>query len=148
MAVISIRYPLCSIERQPEMRPVDITDITRAKEYHQRREAERRQRSEALRQRWLQTVRAAVTALAPRFPAIEGVYLFGSLTQTGRFRSDSDIDIAVLCSDLESESRFWQALETELSRSVDLRPLRGGVAEAVRLQGECIYERKDPSAAE
>ncbi len=64
------------MQGRPEMRTIDTA---RAKEYHQRREAKRRQRSEALRQHWLQTVQTAGAALAPRFPAIKGVYLFGSL---------------------------------------------------------------------
>ena len=87
-------------------------------------------------------MRAAITHLAPGFPALERVYLFGSLLQPGRFRPDSDIDLAVECDDLETESLFWRALERALQRDVDLRPLVEPIRSEVERYGELIYERK------
>jgi predicted nucleotidyltransferase len=105
-------------------------------EYHRRREEERFREREALRQERLERVRAAVALLAPRFPAVAGVYLFGSILQPGRFPASSDVDVAVDCTDLEEESRFWRSLEEALEWTVDLRPRRGGVARAVETYGE------------
>ena len=54
---------------------------------------------------------------------------------------DSDIDVAVECDSLEAESAFWRALERDLRRDVDVRPLAGAVAQAVEDWGERIYGR-------
>ena len=66
-------------------------------------------------------------------------YLYGSLLRPGGFRADSDIDLAVACDSLETESVFWRALERELERNVDLRPLAGVIAEVVEREGERVY---------
>jgi predicted nucleotidyltransferase len=116
------------------------------REYHQRRGEERLREREALRAEVLESVRAAVLRLAPRFPAVQTVYLFGSLVQPGCFRPGSDVDLAVECDDLETESRFWRALEEDLHREVDLRSRRGGVARAVEAYGERCYDRDLPAA--
>ncbi len=57
---------------------------------------------------------------------VRSAYLFGSLTQAGRFRSSLDIDIA---------------LERELQRDVDVRPLTGAVKAIATQTGELVYER-------
>lgn len=67
------------------------------------------------------------------------VYLFGSLLCPGRFDAESDIDVALECDEIEAETPFARALERELATAIDLRPLRGGVAEAVRDHGEKVY---------
>ena len=66
-------------------------------------------------------------------------YLYGSLLRPEGFRCDSDIDLAVACGSLETESAFWRALERELERNVDLRPLAGVIAEVVEREGERVY---------
>ncbi len=117
--------------------------IEAARAYWRRREAREREAREALRQRRYQAVREAVRRLAPAFPAMRAVFLYGSLARPETFRPESDVDLAVLCDDLETEGRFWQALERVLRLDVDLRPCTGAVAEAVEAYGECLYERKD-----
>ena len=109
------------------------------REYHARRDAKRRADREALRQVKLEQARAAIRRLAPDFPAVCRVYLFGSLLRSGRFHAGSDVDVAIECHDLETETPFARALERELAIAVDLRPLRGAVAEAVRFEGEKVY---------
>ena len=47
------------------------------------------------------------------------------------------------CDTLETESAFWRALERELERDVDVRPLSGTIAEAVANEGELVYGRQD-----
>jgi len=118
-------------------------DLKAARQYYYEREARRRAQREAERQRWLHRVRQAISRLAPRYPGVRRVYLFGSLVQPERFRPDSDIDVALECDTLETESAFWRALERELGRDVDVRPLTGAVAEAVIHGGEQVYERQD-----
>lgn len=106
------------------------------RETFKHREEERLRAREALRQEMLSRTRAAVARLAPTYPTVAGVYLFGSLLDPGRFTAASDIDIAVDCADLEEESRFWRALEEALAWNVDVRPRRGPIARAVELYGE------------
>ena len=43
---------------------------------------------------------------------------------------------------VETESAFWRALEQELGREVDVRPLTGAIAETVADGGEQIYGRE------
>ena len=114
------------------------------REYHARRDADRRAAREALRQRTLVAARAAIRRLAPRYPAIREVFLFGSVLQPGWFTDQSDLDVAAKVDDLEAEGTFVRALEAELHRQVDLRPLEGAVRNAVETEGERVYERKVP----
>jgi len=114
------------------------------REYRARRDRELPQEREALRLEVLEATREAIRRSAPLFPAIRAVYLFGSLLQPGRFRPDSDVDVAVDCDDIEVETPFWRKLEEALKRDVDLRPRIGAVARAVEEEGERCYERKVP----
>ncbi len=91
--------------------------------------------------RCLAETRNAVSRLAPGFLGISAVFLFGSVLAEGRFTPASDVDLAVDCDNVATESRFWQALEGELRFPVDLRPRQGAIAAAVEWGGECIYER-------
>jgi predicted nucleotidyltransferase len=115
------------------------------REYHLEREAERLAGREALRRQVLAQVREAISSIAPRHPAIRAVYLFGSILQPGRFTLRSDVDLAVDCDDLASETPFWRDMEIALQRNVDLRPREGAVARAVAAYGEICYAREtDP----
>lgn len=112
-----------------------------SREYHAQRERDLREEREALRREALDRARAAIRRWAPSFPAIRAAYLFGSILQSGRFHKLSDVDVAVDCDDLETETPFWRALEEELERNVDLRPRVGPIAAAVEEYGELCYER-------
>jgi len=125
-----------------------VVDSRAAREHYREREARRRAQREAERRQWVDRVREAVSRLVPQHPGVRRVYLFGSLTQPGRFRPDSDIDVAMECDTLEAEGVFWRALERELERDVDVRPLVGAVAEAVARGGEQIYGRQDTHPGE
>jgi predicted nucleotidyltransferase len=116
--------------------------VQRARQYHERLENQRRLEREQLRLERYQRVRAAIQRLAPAYPHLRAVYLFGSLVQPGRHSLASDVDVAVECDDLAAASEFWRALETELDADVDLRPCKGVVAWAVRTYGEPVYERE------
>lgn len=114
------------------------------REYHARRDQERRAEREALRLAALERARAAIRQRAPELPAIRAAYLFGSILKPGRFHAQSDVDVAIDCDDLESETPFWRALERALERNVDLRPREGPIAQAVEDYGELVYEREVP----
>jgi predicted nucleotidyltransferase len=120
---------------------MDLRDIEHLspREFHGRREAERLAVREAVRGRVLAQARDAITVVAPQHPSVREVYVFGSVLQPGRFRRGSDLDIAVVCDDLEAETPFARALERQLHRAVDLRPFAGAVAEAVAECGEKVY---------
>ncbi len=117
----------------------DGETLQAARRYYREREARRRAQREAERQQWLQRTREAVARLALHCPGVRRAYLFGSLVTPGRFRPDSDIDVAVECDTLEAESAFWRALERELKREVDVRSLTGAIAEIVAQGGEQVY---------
>lgn len=121
---------------------MDEASLLPYREYHARRERELREEREALRLGLLERARGAIRQSAPRFPAIHAVWLFGSILQPGRFRPDSDIDVAVDCDDIEVETPFWRELEESLKRDVDLRPRLGPIASAVKDYGELCYERE------
>lgn len=116
------------------------------REYHARRDRELRAERESLRLQVLAQARKAIRRLAPDFPALRAVYLFGSILKIGRFHSGSDVDVAIDCDNLETEHPFWLALEDALERNVDLRPRVGPVAQAVEDYGELSYEREVPGS--
>jgi predicted nucleotidyltransferase len=116
------------------------------REYHARRDHELRAQREALRLNVLAQAREAIRRLAPDFPELRAVYLFGSILKIGRFHLSSDVDVAIDCENLAMEHPFWQALEDALERNVDLRPLVGPVAQAVEDYGELSYEREIPGS--
>ncbi len=123
--------------------PADIQiDLETVRQYHQARKAKEHAQREAVRLAWLVQTQEAIQRFAPDFPALERVYLFGSLMQSGRFRADSDIDIAVECRTVEAESAFWRTLERVLQRDIDVRPYVGAIIDAVSWHGEKIYERE------
>jgi predicted nucleotidyltransferase len=128
----------------PEAALAEETTAIAAREYHARRQKERRAQREAWRQERLTALREAIRRRAPRYPAIDAVYLFGSVLQPGRFTSSSDVDVAVEGADADTESRFCRALEEECGGAVDLRSLQGAVARAVADHGERVYVRDLP----
>lgn len=95
----------------------------------------RRQREE-LRLEVLEKARAEIRRLAPDFPGLREVHLFGSVTEPDRFTRNSDIDLAVESDDLEQETPFARALEEVLDRPVDVRPHTGPIRTAVETSGE------------
>ncbi|HRQ37414.1 MAG TPA: nucleotidyltransferase domain-containing protein [Chloroflexota bacterium] len=117
-----------------------------SREYHAQREAERWQQRETLRLEMLSRVRQAIGQLAPGFPTIQAVYLFGSVVQPGRFTSHSDIDVAVdserVGDWLAAESVFWRQLEEAVRWMVDLRPYAHPITQTIADYGECIYARE------
>jgi len=107
------------------------------------REERERQEAEALRKEALKEARKAVLELARDF-RIRKAVLFGSVLAPGRFRKDSDIDIAV---EGLSAGDFWKACGRMMEHDfeIDLKPLedlKGLIRERVD-KGEVIYERPE-----
>lgn len=110
-----------------------------AKEFHRLREQRKQAARETARLEWLRRANDAIAMIAPQLPGVKQAILFGSITQPGRFGPRSDIDVAVLCESIEDESVFWGALERELQRDVDVRPLKGRIAETALTRGVQVY---------
>ena len=131
------------------MSTVDTEDRTAEgfRAYHRRRAQERHEAREALREKVLAEAKEAVSSLAPEFPALREIHLFGSILQPGRFTEQSDVDLAVETDrgaedPFEQESRFWRAMEEALRRNVDLRPLEDRkIRQIVTRHGKKIYAR-------
>ncbi len=80
------------------------------------------QQREALEQERRQVV-ARLLSLLDRWGPVYGIrraYLFGSVAHPGRFRSDSDVDLAVDQIDPLSFFRAWGRLSGDLGRPLDL----------------------------
>jgi predicted nucleotidyltransferase len=116
-----------------------IAVYRRAFEERERRKyAEREHR----RQEALRAIRQAVRAVAPSYPAVQRVYLFGSVTRPGAFRPDSDVDVGVEGLDAAAWFDLWRDLEQAATGwTLDVRPLKPGdhFCERVRQRGTMIY---------
>lgn len=105
------------------------------------------QERERTRQAILSGLRRSVRSIAPRFPGIRRVYLFGSLLRPGAPRLDSDVDIAIegtVCA--QDYFALWQYLEDASGGwPVDLVDLDSSLhfASRIRETGELIYGRSD-----
>jgi len=81
--------------------------------------ARRRAKLENERQRLLETALNWLDQHAAQF-GIRRAYLFGSLTQPGRFDENSDVDIAIEQIDPEQFFEAMSKFSTALRRNVDL----------------------------
>ena len=110
---------------------------------HQRAQARLRER-EKRRQRARQVVMDAISVVAPRYPTVRRVYLFGSVTRPGAFGPDSDVDIGVEGADMALCFDIWRDSEKAAPEwELDVRSLDEDdpFAERVRQKGDLIYER-------
>jgi len=123
-------------------------EIERVRQFLINREEKQRQTKEMARQQVLAKLKEALEAVAPLFP-VERVFLYGS-TLTGRWRPDSDLDLAVE-GDLSPEEFFglWAELDKQLEQEIDLREMaKLPFQEKVQRKGVVLYERKNPPAAQ
>ncbi|WP_416672235.1 nucleotidyltransferase family protein [Egbenema bharatensis] len=84
--------------------------------------AQLRQHNEAARQRLLQEALEWLSHHAATFDIQQG-YLFGSVTQSGKFSQDSDLDLAVDSLGNGDPFGLVSDLSIHLNRDVDLVPL-------------------------
>jgi len=121
---------------------MDILELS-PQEYHKQRDEKRYREREVLRLKRLTDAREAILRLAPHLLAIEAVYLFGSIMKPGRYRLQSDIDVAIVCEDIATEFRFWRELEQALEWNVDVRPYEPPLVQEISDYGEQVYEREN-----
>jgi len=123
-------------------------EVDRVRQLLLTREEKRRRAKKLARQQVVAQLKEALEAVAPLFP-VERVYLYGS-TLTGRWRPDSDLDLAVE-GDLSPEDFFslWGELDKRLEQEIDLREMaKLPFREKVQHKGVMLYERKNPPAAQ
>jgi len=118
-------------------------DLQQCRDNFRRREAERQFAREKLRRQAREAAIAAISQVLPRYPKVTEIYLFGSITQTGRFHDHSDIDIAVSGTDAATYFALWRDLEAACPDwFIDLREINqpSHFTDSVRQTGELIYE--------
>lgn len=119
-------------------------EIAKYRRAFQQREQQRYHESEKQRHAARQIVCDAIAITMPHYPTVRRVYLFGSVTKPGAFRSDSDIDIGVEGVDVAVCFGIWRDLERIVKEwLLDVRSLDpdNPFSLRVRQQGELIYER-------
>lgn len=84
-----------------------------------RRLREKQRANEKLRQETLQRVLKLLPQLAARY-GFQHAYVFGSVTHKGRFRPQSDLDIAIEGLDDQHYFKFMADLYNRLEREVDV----------------------------
>lgn len=102
----------------------------------------KRMERERRRQEALTAVKQAVRAVAPSYPTLRRVYLHGSVTRSGAFRRDSDVDVAVEGLDGGECFDLWRDLEQTIPGwKMDVRPLKPDdpFSDRVRQRGLMIY---------
>ncbi len=78
------------------------------------------------------------------FCEVKKAYIFGSIIKEGKFRENSDIDIALEGKVKEDYFLIWSELEEKLNEGVDLRILDSGVtSQIIKKEGKLIYERRN-----
>ncbi len=120
-----------------------MTAIAKYKEYWDKRRAEEDIAGEKIRIKAVREAKHLKDILVKEFP-VEKVVLFGSVLEAGRFREDSDIDIAVGGLPKKLYFKALARLMMESDFEVDLKPVED-VSELLRQRiqkGKIIYEKR------
>ena len=123
-------------------------DIEACRENFRQREEQKYGDRERLRQTAKTAILSAIERVLPHYKNVERVYLFGSITRPGKFRIDSDIDVAIKGTNAKEYFALWRDLERIITEwAIDLRELNEPCyfTQTVQQRGELIYERKDDS---
>ncbi|WP_448563129.1 nucleotidyltransferase domain-containing protein [Trichothermofontia sp.] len=118
-------------------------DLEQCRESFRQRLALQQAQRETHRQQARNAAIAAILDVAPTYPCITQIYLFGSVTQPGCFSDRSDIDIAVAGTDAATYFALWRDLETACPDwLIDLREINQPChfSDTVRQTGELIYD--------
>jgi len=114
-------------------------------EREEKRQKEHDQRQAQAEQNIIQTVQS----LAPQYPQLLRVYLFGSILSQVSFKPSSDIDLMVEGVSFEESFRLWKELEQKIPEHyVDVRVFEvdNPFCQRIKMKGKVIYERKDTNA--
>jgi predicted nucleotidyltransferase len=118
-------------------------NLQQCRDNFRQRAAAQQTAREILRQQAREDAIAAILKVAPAYPCITQIYLFGSVTQPEKFRDHSDIDIAVAGTDAATYFALWRDLEAACPTwAIDLREINqpSHFANTVRQTGELVYE--------
>ena len=121
---------------------VSFMDVSPYVSYHRDRMEAARRRRVAARDAALRAL-DAMRPILEATPGLERAYVFGSLSR-GRFREDSDIDLAVEGIGAEDLRQLRSRLETVAPCEVDLVDLGDcgkPFADFIRKHGRMIHER-------
>ena len=120
-----------------------MSAVAKYKEYWDKKRSEEDIAGEKIRMKAVREAKNLKDILVKEFP-VEKVVLFGSVLETGRFREDSDIDIAVAGLPKKLYFKALARLMMESDFEVDLKPIED-VSELLRQRiqkGKIIYEKR------
>jgi len=118
-------------------------DISKCANYLKEKEKRRLWEREKVRRKAMAKL-SLLSEILSNFPEVKKAYIFGSIIKEGKFREDSDIDIALEGKVREDYFLIWSELEEELNEGVDLRILNSGVtSQIIKKEGKLIYERRN-----
>ena len=120
-----------------------MSGVAKYKEYWDKKRSEEDIAGEKIRMKAVREAKNLKDILVKEFP-VEKVVLFGSVLETGRFREDSDIDIAVAGLPKKLYFKALARLMMESDFEVDLKPIED-VSELLRQRiqkGKIIYEKR------
>ena len=118
-------------------------DLQKCRDNFHKRAAAQQAAREKLRLQAHAAATTAILAVAPTYPDVTHIYLFGSVTQPNCFGQRSDLDIAVVGTDAASYFALWRDLEAACPDwAIDLREINqpGHFADMVRQTGALIYD--------
>lgn len=121
-----------------------MSAVAKYKEYWDKKRSEEDIAGEKIRMKAVREAKNLKDILVKEFP-VEKVVLFGSVLETGRFREDSDIDIAVAGLPKKLYFKALARLMMESNFEVDLKPIED-VSELLRQRiqkGKIIYEKRE-----
>lgn len=116
-------------------------DINKCANYLKEKEKRRIREGEKIRRKAMAKL-SLLNQILSNFPEVKKAYIFGSIIKKGKFREDSDIDIALEGKVKEDYFLIWSELEEKLNEGLDLRILDSGVtSQIIKKEGKLIYER-------
>jgi len=118
-------------------------DISKCANYLKEKEKRRLWEREKIRRKAIAKL-SLLNQILSNFPQVKKAYIFGSIIKEGKFRENSDIDIALEGRVKEDYFLIWSELEEKLNEGVDLRILDSGVtSQIIKKEGKLIYERRN-----
>ena len=118
-------------------------DISKCANYLKEKEKRRLWEKEKIRRKAMAKL-SLLNKILSNFSEVKKAYIFGLIIKEGKFRENSDIDIALEGKVKEDYFLIWSELEEKLNKEVDLRILNSGVtSQIIKKEGKLIYERKN-----
>jgi len=120
-----------------------LMDISKCAHYLKAKEKRKIWEREKIRRKAMAKL-SLLNKILSNFSQVKKAYIFGSIIKEGKFRENSDIDIALEGKVKEDYFLIWSELEEKLNEGVDLRILDSGVtSQIIKKEGKLIYERRN-----